>query len=57
MSEQTFCPFTFKVQRSHLGAIAVAIRCSRRLRRGLRIYRCPGCHAWHLTSMVRRAAA
>lgn len=35
-------------------AIAAAIRCSKR-GRPLRVYRCPDCGGWHLTSRVRIA--
>lgn len=35
-------------------AIASAIRSSRRAGQGLRVYRCPRCWGWHLTSKQKR---
>jgi hypothetical protein len=48
------CP-SGKRCRSQLGAIAAAIRCSRR-GAPLRVYRCPHCHTWHLTHQPLRTA-
>lgn len=39
---------------TQIAAIAAAIRCSRR-GKPLRVYRCPDCGGWHLTSRVKIA--
>lgn len=40
---------------TQLAAIASALRCSARRGTPLRVYRCPNCGGWHLTSKTRPA--